>query len=109
MSAAWGIVTFFDKVRSTLQRTEGTAHEQREWLPVALSGVGDKETIVAGIGNYKLSDALSPGKAGGKKGGGAASKSKTAAEQVRADREKAEARSVEVSSRDPIVGIGRGK
>jgi hypothetical protein len=69
-----------------------------------------KETMMAGIGKYKLSDAIRqpPRKAGGGRGGKPVPTHETAAEQVREAKERGEADSTVVSSRDRMVEIGRG-
>jgi hypothetical protein len=64
---------------------------------------------MAGIGKYKLSDALpKESKADGKKRGKGGTTQETAAEQAREARESQEARNAEASNRDRMVDIGRG-
>ena len=64
---------------------------------------------MAGIGRYKLSDAMpKPLKEGGKKGGRPVQTPEIAAEQTREARESEQARSAEASNRDRMADIGRG-
>ena len=64
---------------------------------------------MAGIGRYKLSDAMpKPQKEGGKKGGRPMQAPEIAAEQTREARESEQARSAEASNRERMVDIGRG-
>jgi hypothetical protein len=69
-----------------------------------------KETTMAGIGKYKLTDAISYlfRKAGRKSGGKPTPAHETAAEQVRESQEAFQARNNEASIRDKMVDIGRG-
>ena len=65
---------------------------------------------MAGIGKYKLSDAIRQPrrKAGGGKGGKPVPTHETAAEQVREATESGEADGAAASTRDRMVAIGRG-
>jgi hypothetical protein len=65
---------------------------------------------MAGIGRYRLSDALRPPRrpAAGDKGGKASRTHKDAAEQTREAQEGVGARRAGVSVRDRMVDIGRG-
>ena len=65
---------------------------------------------MSGIGKFKLADALPrpPRKDEARKGGKPTPTQSTAAEQVREARESEGARAAELSSRERMVGIGRG-
>jgi hypothetical protein len=65
---------------------------------------------MAGIGKFKLSDAVKPptDKIGSKKGGKPKPSHGTAAEQSREASEAKSARNAGVSNRDRMVDIGRG-
>ena len=64
---------------------------------------------MAGIGRYKLSDAMpKPPKEGGKKGGRSEQTLEITAEQSREARERKQARNAEASNRDRMEDIGRG-
>jgi hypothetical protein len=65
---------------------------------------------MAGIGKYKLTDALTKflGKIGRKRGGKPTPTHATAAEQVRESHEATEAHNAEASIRDRMTDIGRG-
>jgi len=65
---------------------------------------------MSGIGKFKLADAMPRHlhKDAAKQGGKPEPTQATAAEQVREARESDGARAAEVSSRDRMVGIGRG-
>src|SRR5262249_22020106 len=66
------------------------------------------ETIMAGIGKYRLTDALPKPKAGGKKGGKTAPPHQVVAEPTPEAHESKEARNNEASIRGRMVEIGRG-
>ncbi len=64
---------------------------------------------MAGIGKYKLSDAIPKAKPGGRKGDKSGIKmQKTAAEQAREVQEAHKARSAGASRKERSTGIGRG-
>lgn len=64
---------------------------------------------MAGIGKYKLSDAVSrKPMGGGRQGGRPGITHETAAEQARKAQESQQAREAEASGRERMVDIGRG-
>jgi hypothetical protein len=63
---------------------------------------------MAGIGKYRLTDALLMQKSGGKKRGKTVPPHVVVAEQIREAQESQEARNNEASIRDRMVDIGRG-
>ena len=70
----------------------------------------EKETIMAGTGRHKFSDAVphEQHEDGGNKGGRPVPTHETAAEQIREAKESEEARGAKASNRDRMVDIGRG-
>jgi len=68
-----------------------------------------KETIMAGIGNYKMTDALRrPRSPGGEKGSTPKRQHEIVAQQTREAQERGEARGAVPPNRDRMVDIGRG-
>jgi len=69
-----------------------------------------EEVTMAGIGRYKLSDAIPRSQAGGRPAGGSPSDARvTEVEQVRQAQESRKARNAGVSTRERMVDIGRGQ
>ena len=82
----------------------------RAFIEASMLSRAEEETIMAGIGNYKMTDALrrTQRAPGDDRGGLARRQHETGAEQTREAQEAGEALDAVESSRDRMIDIGRG-